>query len=207
MRRKRLPPKGWNKDRPFGLGGPLNSGHGDLAPARGHCPCRMRPPLSSSQSPLSSVSACGENCACSLAPPLPTARGAAGAPHRDIKKKTLQRGFSCPCGAIHLLRRARPPEGLLLPLRGNSPSAPRPVEKKKCSAGRSAPAQTSCRRRGMVGGPAWQSGTETRRPWGNLQPGEVWDTSSFSFRCRWPVIDESFSIGQGNSFYDRPGSA
>ena len=74
---------------------------------QGHCPCGMRPPLSSSQSPLSSVSACGENCACSLAPPLPTARGAAGAPHRDIKKKTLQRGFSCPCGAIHLLRRAR----------------------------------------------------------------------------------------------------
>ena len=54
----------------------------------------MHPPLSSSQSPLSSVSACGENCARSLAPqghfrahsvglgapPLPTARGAAGAP-------------------------------------------------------------------------------------------------------------------------------
>ena len=36
--------------------------------------------MSSSQSPLSSVSACGENCARSLAPPLPTARGAAGAP-------------------------------------------------------------------------------------------------------------------------------
>ena len=107
MRRKKLPPKGWNKDRPFGLGGPLNSGHGDLAPARGPFPRGMRPPLSSSQSPLSSVSACGENCACSLAPPLPTVRGAAGAPHRDIKKKTLQRGFSCPCGAIHLLRRAR----------------------------------------------------------------------------------------------------
>ena len=86
-------------------------------------------------------------------------------------------------------------------------NAPRPVEKKKCSAGRSAPAQTSCRRRGKVGSPSRQSGTETRRPWGNLQPGEVWDTSSFSFRCRWPVIDESFSIGQGNSFYDRPGSA
>ena len=76
MRRKRLPPKGWNKDRPFGLGGPLNSGHGDLAPARGPFPRGMRPPLSSSQSPLSSVSACGENCACSLAPPLPTAKTA-----------------------------------------------------------------------------------------------------------------------------------
>ena len=101
MRRKKLPQKGWNKDRPFGLGGPLNSGHGDLAPARGALSMQDAPPLSSSQSPLSSVSACGENCACSLAPqghfrahlvglgapPLPTARGAAGAPHRDIKKK------------------------------------------------------------------------------------------------------------------------
>ncbi len=47
----------------------------------------MRPPLSSSQSPLSSVSACGENCACSLAPPLPTARGAAGAPFRSCPKR------------------------------------------------------------------------------------------------------------------------
>ena len=47
----------------------------------------MRPPLSSSQSPLSSVSACGENCACSLAPPLPTARGAAGAPFGLAKRE------------------------------------------------------------------------------------------------------------------------
>ena len=36
------------------------------------------PPASSSQSPLSSVSACGENCARSLAPPLPTATADAG---------------------------------------------------------------------------------------------------------------------------------
>ena len=43
---------------------------------------------SSSQSPLSSVSACGENCACSLAPPLPTARGAAGAPFGLAKRET-----------------------------------------------------------------------------------------------------------------------
>ena len=48
----------------------------------------MRPPLSSSQSPLSSVSACGENCARSLAPPLPTARGAAGAPFGLAKRET-----------------------------------------------------------------------------------------------------------------------
>ena len=30
---------------------------------------------------------------------------------------------------------------------------------------------------------------------GNLQPGEVWDTSRFSFRCRWPVVDESLRSG------------
>ena len=41
-------------------------------------------------------------------------------------------------------------------------------------------------------------GTETRCPWGDLWPGEVRDTSSASFRCRWPVVDESFSIGQGD---------
>ena len=81
-------------------------------------------------------------------------------------------------------------------LRHQKENAPRPVEKKKCSAGRSAPARTSCRRRGMVGCPSRQSGTETPGSWGNLQPGEVWDTSSFSFRCRWPVVDESCSIGQ-----------
>ena len=78
-------------------------------------------------------------------------------------------------------------------LRHQKENAPRPVEKKKCSAGRSAQAQTSCRRRGMVGGPLRQSGTETPSPWGGLWPGGVWDTSSFSFRCRWPVVDESSS--------------
>ena len=45
MRRKKLPPKGWNKDHPFGLGGPLNSGHGDLAPARGALSMRDAPPI------------------------------------------------------------------------------------------------------------------------------------------------------------------
>ena len=123
MRRKKLPPKGWNKDRPFGLGGPLNSGHGDLAPARGPFPRGMRPPLSSSQSPLSSVSACGENCACSLAPqghfrahfvglgapPLPTARGAAGAPHRDIKKKLRRARWKRKNVRRVGLRQRRPP--------------------------------------------------------------------------------------------------
>ena len=60
---------------------------GDSAPAGGWS-SGMHPPLLSSQSPLSSVSACGENCACSLAPPLPTARGAAGAPFGLAKRET-----------------------------------------------------------------------------------------------------------------------
>ena len=59
-------------------------------------------------------------------------------------------------------------------------------KRKSASAGRSAPAQTSCRRRGMVDGPLRQSGTETRYPWGNHQPGEVRDTSCAAFRCRSP---------------------
>ena len=85
-------------------------------------------------------------------------------------------------------------------LRHQKENAPRPVEKKKCSAGRSAQAQTSCRRRGKAGDPLRQSGTETPGPWGDRWPGEVWDTSCFSFRCRWPVVDESCSKGQRNSF-------
>ena len=84
-------------------------------------------------------------------------------------------------------------------LRHQKENAPRPVEKKKCSAGRSAQAQTSCRRRGKAGCPSQQSGTETPGPWGDLWPGEVRDTSSFSFRCRWPVVDESCSIGQATA--------
>ena len=69
------------------------------------------------------------------------------------------------------------------------------MEKKTCSAGRSAQAQTSCRRRGKVGNPARRSETETPGPWGNLQPGEVWDTRCADFRCRWPVVDESLRSG------------
>ena len=48
---------------------------------------QKHPPLSSSQSPLSSVSACGESCARSLAPPLPPAQGAAGAPYLVLPKR------------------------------------------------------------------------------------------------------------------------
>ena len=68
-------------------------------------------------------------------------------------------------------------------------------KRKNVSAGRSAQAQTSCRRLGKVGNPARRSETETPGPWGNLQPGDVRDTSSFSFRCRWPVVDESLRSG------------
>ena len=68
-------------------------------------------------------------------------------------------------------------------------------KRKNVSAGRSAQAQTSCRRRGKVGNPARRSETETPGPWGTLQPGDVRGTSSFSFRCRWPVVDESLRSG------------
>ena len=76
---------------------------------QGHCPCGMRPPLSSSQSPLSSVSACGENCARSLAPPLPTARGAVGAPHKDIKKRMRRARWKRKNVRRVGLRQRRPP--------------------------------------------------------------------------------------------------
>ena len=46
-------------------------------------------------------------------------------------------------------------------------------KRKNVSAGRPAWMRTSCRRRGMVGTPARQSGTETPGPWGILWPGEI----------------------------------
>ena len=63
-------------------------------------------------------------------------------------------------------------------------------KRKNVSAGRSAQAQTSCRRRGKVGCPSRRSETETRRPWGNLQPGAVRDTLSDSPRCRSRFFEE-----------------
>ena len=78
-------------------------------------------------------------------------------------RRTAAAGDSAPAGD------ARP----IFFLRHQKENAPRPVEKKTCSAGRPAQAQPSCRRRGKVGSPLRQSETETRRPWGNLQPGEV----------------------------------
>ena len=78
-------------------------------------------------------------------------------------RRTAAAGDSAPAGDA-------PP---IFFLRHQKENAPRPVEKKTYSAGRPAQAQPSCRRRGKVGSPLRQSETETRRPWGNLQPGEV----------------------------------
>ena len=61
--------------------------HGVWLPPGG-CSRRGTPPIASSQSPPSFVSVCGENCARSLAPPFPTAQGAAGAPFGSAKKRT-----------------------------------------------------------------------------------------------------------------------
>ena len=99
-----------------------------FCPIAGGCPAPagglssgMHPPLSSSQSPLRSVSACGENCARSLVPPLPTARGAAGAPFglgrkengpypqgvcRIRKRQSRQRLRNCTVQKKRPLRRA-----------------------------------------------------------------------------------------------------
>ena len=54
------------------------------------------------------------------------------------------------------------------------------------------------RRQGMPATPA--AGDATRAsPWGNLRPGEVWDTVCSAFRCRWPVARMGREgIGQRN---------
>ena len=100
-------------------------------------------------------------------------------------RRTAAAGDSAPAGDA-------PP---IFFLRHQKENAPRPVEKKTCSAGRSAQAQTSCRRRGKVGNPARRSETETPGPWGTLQPRDVRDTRCADFRCRWPVVDESLRSG------------
>ena len=173
MRRKKLPQKGWNKDRPFGLGGPLNSGLGGVCSRRGPFPQGMRPPLSSSQSPLSSVSACGENCACSLAPPLPTARGAAGAPHRDIKKK---------------MRRAR-------------------WKRKNVRRVGLRPRRSPAAGGGWLAVPCGGQGRKRTALGDTFGPGKFGIHPASLFAAADLVVDEGFSIGQRNTFYDRPGSA
>ena len=183
MRRKRLPPKVWNKDRPFGLGGPLNSGLGGVCSRRGivHAGCAPH---------------CRRRKVRSA--PFPPAAKTAPAPLHP-------KGTSAPTSWAWAL--------LLSPPRGARRGPRIETSKRKCaapggrekgaSASRSAPAQTSCRRRGMVGSPLRRSGTETPGPWGTLWPGEIWDTLCADFRCRWPVVDEGFSTGQGNSFCER----
>ena len=173
MRRKKLPQKGWNKDRPFGLGGPLNSGHGGVCSHRGivHAGCAphcRRRKVRSAPFPPAAKTAPAPLLL--LSPP----RGARRGPRIETSKRK--------CAA---------PGG----------------REKGASAGRSAQAQTSCRRRGKVGSPLRRSGTETPGPWGTLWPGEIWDTLCADFRCRWPVVDEGFSIDQRNNFYANPGSA
>ena len=45
------------------------------------------------------------------------------------------------------------------------------------------------------------------RPFVNPSSRGSQDTRCADFRCRWPVVNESFSIGPSCSFYDRQGSA
>ena len=107
MRRKKLPQKGWNKDRPFGLGGPLNSGHGDLAPAGGivhagcapHCRRRkvrlapFPPAAKTAPAPLHPKGTSAPTSwawALLIFPP----RGARRGPHIETSKRKPSRGAS-----------------------------------------------------------------------------------------------------------------
>ena len=68
-------------------------------------------------------------------------------------------------------------------------------KKKNVSAGRSAQAQTSCRRRGRLAIPR---GGQRRnaRPLGNPSArGSLGYIRCADFRCRWPVVDESLRSG------------
>ena len=71
-------------------------------------------------------------------------------------------------------------------LRHQKKNAPRPVEKKTCSAGRSAPAQTSCRRRGWLTVPCGSQGRKRATLGETTSPGKSGDTSCAAFRCRSP---------------------
>ena len=94
----------------------------------GGCSHRDAPPIASSQSPLSSVSACGENCARSLAPPFPTARGATGAPFGYAKKRMRRARWKRKNVRRVGLRRRRPPAAgggrLALPCRSQGRKRP-----------------------------------------------------------------------------------
>ena len=182
MRRKKLPPKGWNKDHPFGLGGPLNSGHGDLAPARGALSMRDAPPIvvvaksAQLRAPFPPAAKTAPAPLLLLSPP----RGARRGPRIETSKKMRRarwkrkrRFGGSVCASADLLPPARDGWQSLAAVRdGNARPLGRPL---------------------------------ARGSWG--WPGEVGDTLCSSFRCRWPVVDEGFSIGQRNSSYARRGSA
>ena len=108
-----------------------------------------------------------------------------GGPPNGGHRGLAPAGRHCPCGM-------RPPFSFL-DIKKKMRRAR--WKRKNVSAGRSAQAQTSCRRLGKVGNPARRSETETPGPWGNLQPGDVRDTRCADFRCRWPVVDESLRSG------------
>ena len=97
-------------------------------------------------------------------------------------RRTAASGIPAPAGGL-VQRGCTPHFSFVLPKEKRAVHGPK---RKNASAGRSAQAQTSCRRRGMVGTPLQKSGTETPGPWGNLWPGEVRDTSCAAFRCRSP---------------------
>ena len=145
---------------------------GDSAPAGGWS-SGMHPPLSSSQSPLSSVSACGENCARSLAPPLPTARGAAGAPFGLAKRET-GRARSKRKDRLDALRRVR-------------------ASARRGSADR-------CKRRFW---PAFGHAFPfckfvTAVPWRMVRRSSGWSSHClcFSFRCRWLSLGGTGAAGR-----------
>ena len=140
----------------------------------------------SSQSPLSLVSVCGENCARSLAPqghfrthsvglgapPLPTVRGAAGpliglAKRETGRARSKEKGAWMRSGAVALRadggRRIGACSDLALPSGTLGPSAIPP----------------------------------TAVPWRMVRRSSGWLSHClcFSFRCRWPVVDESLRSG------------
>ena len=106
----------------------------------------------------------------------PAGPGAGGASHWTRNSAGLP---ACP--------NAPPISLLVLPKEKRAVHGPK---RKNASAGRSAQAQTSCRRRGMAGAPLQKSGTETPCPWGILWPGAVRDTLSDSPRCRSRFFEE-----------------
>ena len=85
--------------RPGKDGPPRRRPRGYLLP-QGAASTGDAPPIASSQSPLSSVSACGENCARSLAPPLQTARARRG------REKTRKRECAATLEEKKFLRRS-----------------------------------------------------------------------------------------------------